>query len=120
SKIVAGLLPILYLCGGCATEMTHFESLDGYEPLPPSSGVYRGTRFYGSCIAQIVSPSDEVRSIGDLFVGKSPVLIAIGTVQLGFLTCYLISDVPVSLAADTLILPYDLTTIHNSNEDSDQ
>jgi uncharacterized protein YceK len=69
---------------GCGTMVSHF-GVCGSTPAP---GVYRGTVFDGACIAAPFSHDHDSQSFGILPLG--------------------VVDLPFSLAADTIIFPFDL------------
>ncbi|HTR43332.1 MAG TPA: YceK/YidQ family lipoprotein [Pseudomonadales bacterium] len=118
-KVFACLLPILFLCGGCATELTHTD-IDDSKNF--ASGVYRGTRTDATCIISPIIIPISPGGFETISVGSGPGAITTDIAFEIFLVGFGIIDLPLSATADTLILPYDLTTIHreNSKKDSDQ
>lgn len=86
-KIVAILLPTICFCGGCSTIFTQHTTSPGDWVAVPS-GVYRGVRFDGSLIADADCPAG--------------------------LKVLCVVDIPLSTVGDTIVLPYDLATIHTN------
>ena len=86
-KIVAILLLVLCFCGGCGTITTqHTTSPGDWVGVP--SGVYRGVRFDGYIIAGAGWPAG--------------------------LKVLSVVDIPFSAVGDTIVLPYDLATLHTN------
>src|SRR4051812_42102166 len=77
----AACLSLLLISSGCGTMVSHFGDC-GSTPPP---GVYRGTRFDTACIAAPFASEPHVE------------LLPVGLI-----------DLPFSLAADTIIFPFDL------------
>ena len=88
---ILALLSLVF-CAGCGTVLTH-----GGDPGAggPRSGVYRGIRWDGMMVATFEH---------DLF---SP-----GSKGSGGMPDIFLLDFPFSAIADTVLLPYDLTTVN--------
>ena len=77
-------------------EMGNFET----------SGIYRGVRLDANCVFRPKYENEPDPPDPDLVVTHKEEILTV---------CYGIIDFPFSLIADTLILPYDLTTINKEN-----
>lgn len=77
----AACIALLLLSSGCGTMVSHFGDCGS----TPPAGVYRGTRFDAACIAAPFASEPHVE------------LLPVGLI-----------DLPFSLAADTIILPFDI------------
>jgi uncharacterized protein YceK len=84
---------VLLLTQGCGTLWNH-----GIPQKPGDPRVYRGTRYDAQCIRQAIAPTakDETHDDPEL---RTLFLIAMPI------------DLPLSFVADTILLPYDLSTL---------
>lgn len=80
---------------GCSTLITHKAT----SMVATSHGIYRGTREDAGCVYLMVTTTHELVT-GDVGFGQWSFYLLFGLV-----------DLPLSLVADTVCLPYDLTTL---------
>jgi uncharacterized protein YceK len=104
-KIVASFMLLIFFCGGCSTLDKH-GCFDCDIRHDGTSGVYRGTQQDLTAIFRPKYVLGPVPPDPDFPITHGDEVLAV--------SCGLI-DFPFSLTADTIIFPYDLTTIAKAN-----